>query len=81
MNFNQAFGQIAASDTELAVAQVVFTVAAETSLTTGVLFQINGQTIPVPVGDGSQQTGPVYLSQFASNAPSSSTPSSSTTSS
>jgi Sporulation and spore germination len=81
VNFNQAFGQIVASNTELAVAQVVFTVSAETSPTTGVLFQINGVPIPVPVGDGSQQTGPVYLSQFALNAPSSSTPSSSTPSS
>jgi Sporulation and spore germination len=81
VNFNQAFGQIVTSNTELAVAQVVFTVSAETSPTTGVLFQINGQPIPVPVGDGSQQTGPVYPSQFAVNAPSSSTPSSSTPSS
>jgi hypothetical protein len=76
VNFNQAFGQIAGSDTELAVAQVVFTVAAETSLTTGVIFQINGQPIPVPVGNGTPQPGPVYPSQFAQNAPSSTTASS-----
>ena len=76
VNFNQAFGQITSADTELAVAQVVYTVVSETSVTTGVVFEIDGQPIPVPVANGTQQTGPVYLSQFALNAPSSTTPSS-----
>ena len=67
VNFNEAFGQITGSDSELAVAQVVFTVVAETSLTTGVLFQINGVTITVPVANGTQATGPVYLSQYVRN--------------
>jgi hypothetical protein len=68
VEFNDAFSQIPASEAELAVAQVVFTVVAETSLTTGVLFQIDGVTIPVPVPNAAPVTGPVYISQFAVNA-------------
>jgi DMSO reductase anchor subunit len=49
------------------VAQVVFTVVAQTSLGTGVLFQIDGQTISVPDASGAQVSGPVYLSQFLAN--------------
>ena len=67
VDFNEAFGQIAGPDTPLAVAQVVFTVVAQTSLTTGVVFQIDGQPIPVPVGNRTQTT-PVYLSQYGPNA-------------
>ncbi len=68
VEFNEAFSQIPASEAELAVAQVVFTVVAETSLNTGVLFQIDGVTIPVPVPNATPVTGPVYISQFAVNA-------------
>jgi F0F1-type ATP synthase membrane subunit c/vacuolar-type H+-ATPase subunit K len=67
VNFNEAFAQIPAADTELAVSQVVFTVVAETSPTTGVVFQIGGLNIPVPLGNGTPVTGPVYLSQYALN--------------
>ena len=69
VEFNEAFSQIPSSEAELAVAQVVFTVVAETSLTTGVLFQIDGVTIPVPVPNASPVTGPVYISQFSQFAP------------
>jgi hypothetical protein len=69
VNFNVAFGQITGSFTELAVAQVVFTVVTESEqLGTGVIFEIEGQTISVPVASGAQVSGPVYLSQFRSNA-------------
>ncbi len=68
VDFNQAFGQIAGSDTPLAVEQVVFTVVAQTSVPTGVVFEIDGQTIPVPVGNNASQTTPVYLSQYGPNA-------------
>ena len=68
VDFNEAFGQIAGSDTQLAVEQVVFTVVAQTSLATGVVFQIDGQTIPVPVGNNPSQRTPVYLSQYGANA-------------
>ena len=67
VNFNQAFGEILGSATELAVAQVVFTVVAHTSLDTGVIFQIEGQTISVPLASGIQWSGPVYLSQYLPN--------------
>jgi len=67
VNFNQAFGEILGSATELAVAQVVFTVVAQTSLDTGVIFQIEGQTISVPIASGLQVPAPVYLSQYLSN--------------
>ena len=67
VNFNQAFGEILGSSTELAVAQVLLTVVAQTSLDTGVIFQIEGQTISVPVANGTQWSGPVYLSQYLLN--------------
>jgi hypothetical protein len=69
VNFNQAFGQITGSFTELAVAQVVFTVVTQSGLLgTGVIFKIEGETISVPVASGAQVSGPVYLSQFLPNA-------------
>lgn len=69
VNFNEAFGQITGSFTELAVAQVVFTVVTQSGqLGTGVIFEIGGETISVPVASGAQVSGPVYLSQFLANA-------------
>ena len=64
VNLNEAFGEITGTNTELAVAQVVATVAAESGLTTGVIFQIEGEQTSVPVASGAQVPGPVYLSQF-----------------
>jgi hypothetical protein len=69
-NYNQAFGEILGTSTELAVAQVVVTVVAQTSLDTGVILQIEGQTISVPVANGNQVPEPVYLSQYLPNLPS-----------
>jgi spore germination protein GerM len=68
VNFNDAFGEIFGSNTELAVAQVVATVAAQNGLAglkTGVLFQIEGFPINVPIAGGEQVPGPVTLAQFA----------------
>lgn len=64
VNFNAAFGQITGTDTELAVAQVVATVVNEVGLGTGVIFEIAGQRTNVPIANGSQVAGPVYLLQF-----------------
>ena len=64
VNLNEAFGEITGTNTELAVAQVVATVAAESGPTTGVIFQIDGEQTSVPVASGAQVPGPVYLSQF-----------------
>lgn len=61
VNFNTAFGQITGTATEQAVAQVVTTVVTEIGLGTGVVFEINGTHIPVPIANGSQVAGPVYL--------------------
>jgi len=69
VNFNEAFAQISGTDTELAVAQVVATVAALDGLGTGVIFEINGFRTSVPIASGAQEPGPVYLWQFIPNAP------------
>jgi spore germination protein GerM len=61
VNFNMAFGQITGTATEQAVAQVVTTVVDNTSLGTGVIFEINGTHTSVPIANGSEVAGPVYL--------------------
>jgi len=69
VNLNTAFGQITGNDTELSVAQIVATIATENGLTTGVIFEIDGQRTSVPIANGSQVNGPVYLIQFLNVAP------------
>jgi spore germination protein GerM len=69
VNMNTAFGEITGVNAELAVAQVVATVANENGPTTGVVFQINGQQTSVPIANGSEVTGPVYLVEFLPVAP------------
>ena len=64
VNLNTAFGEITGTNTELAVAQVVATVAAQSGPTTGVIFEIDGEQIGVPVASGAQVPGPVYILQF-----------------
>jgi spore germination protein GerM len=61
VNFNTAFSQIAGTATQQAVAQVVTTVVNEIGLGTGVVFEINGAHTNVPIANGSQVAGPVYL--------------------
>ena len=69
VNMNAAFGAITGNSTELAVAQIVATVATENGLSTGVVFEIDGQRTSVPIANGSQVTGPVYLIEFLGVAP------------
>jgi spore germination protein GerM len=64
VNFNNAFGAITGTATEEAVAQVVATVANANGPGTGVIFQIDGARVSVPIANGSQEPGPVYLLQF-----------------
>ncbi len=64
VNMNSAFGEITGTDTELAVGQIVATVAAENGNGTGVLFEIDGQRTSVPVANGSEVAGPVYVIDF-----------------
>ena len=52
--------------TELAVSQVVFTVAAQNGAGTGVIFEIGGERTSVPVSSGAEVLGPVYALQFIS---------------
>ena len=54
---------------ELAVGQIVWTVTNEVGPTTGVVFEIEGQRISVPIANGSLVAGPVYLLQFLSVPP------------
>ena len=61
VNFNTAFGQITGTATEQAVAQVVTTVVDNTSPGTGVVFEINGTHTSVPIANGAEVAGPVYL--------------------
>ena len=64
VNLSSGFGQIIGSATEEAVGQVVATVATENGATTGVIFEIQGDRVSVPIANGSQVPGPVYLSQL-----------------
>jgi len=64
VNMNNAFGQITGTDAELAVAQIVATVAAVKGNGTGVVFEIDGQRAAVPIANGTEVNGPVYLIQF-----------------
>jgi len=66
VNFNTAFAQISGAATELAVSQVVFTVAAQNGAGTGVIFEIGGERTSVPVSSGAEVLGPVYALQFIS---------------
>ena len=69
VNMNTAFGQITGTDAELAVGQIVATVAAAKGNGTGVVFEIDGQRVPVPIANGSEVNGPVYLIQFLGTPP------------
>ena len=40
-----------------------------TGVTTGVLFEIDGQRTSVPIANGSQVSTPVYLLDFLATAP------------
>ncbi|HWF21771.1 MAG TPA: GerMN domain-containing protein [Acidimicrobiales bacterium] len=60
---------VGATQTLLAIAQVVFTVTQQPNVT-GVLFQIAGQPIEVPIGpNGALVPGPVNQSQYPAQAP------------
>ena len=69
VNMNDAFGQITGNSIELAVAQIVATIANEIGPTTGVVFEIEGQRTSVPIANGSQVAEPVYLIEFLPVAP------------
>ncbi|HVT41532.1 MAG TPA: GerMN domain-containing protein [Acidimicrobiales bacterium] len=64
VNLNGAFGEITGVNTQLAVGQIVATVVNEVGPGTGVVFEIEGQRISVPIANGSLVAGPVYLLDF-----------------
>jgi spore germination protein GerM len=64
VNFNSAFAQITGAATEVAVSQVVATVALQNGLGTGVVFEIDGTRTAVPIASGAEVLGPVYALQF-----------------
>jgi spore germination protein GerM len=66
VNLSSEFATISGPAIEQAVSQVVATVAGAYGLATGVIFQIEGQRTSVPVANGSQEPGPVYLIEFIS---------------
>jgi len=68
VNLNSAFLQTIGTDAELAVGQIVATVAAAKGTGTGVVFEIDGQRVPVLIANGTEVSGPVYLIQFLSSS-------------
>jgi spore germination protein GerM len=64
VNMNAAFTAITGNSIEEAVGQIVATVVVDVGPNTGVLFEINGQRTSVPIANGSQVSGPVYLIEF-----------------
>jgi hypothetical protein len=64
VNFNSAFADITGAATEIAVSQVVSTVAAQNGIGTGVIFEIGGVRTSVPVASGAEVLGPVNVLQF-----------------
>ena len=64
VNMNAAFTAITGNSIEEAVGQIVATVVVDVGPTTGVLFEIDGQHTSVPIANGSQVSGPVYLIEF-----------------
>lgn len=66
VNMNAAFDAITGTSIELAVGQIVATIATANGppYDTGVLFEIDGQRVSVPIANGSQVNAPVYLIEF-----------------
>lgn len=64
VNFGGAFGQLSGFQEVLGVAQVVFTVAAVLSPSTGVLFEIDDVPLDVPLSNGALVAGPVRLEDY-----------------
>lgn len=69
VNFTTHFGSLSGNQEVLGVAQVVFTVAEALQPSIGVLFEINGAPIPVPVASGGLTSSPVHQSDYASLRP------------
>jgi spore germination protein GerM len=64
VNMNAAFDLITGNSIELAVGQIVATVTSQTGNDTGVVFEVEGERTSVPIANGSQVNGPVYILEF-----------------
>jgi len=69
LNFNLTFDLISGTELVLAVAQVVYTVTADTNDSIGVQFEITGQPKEVPTATGAEVPGPVHLQQYLALTP------------
>ena len=69
VNMNSAFGQITGTPPSSPWRRSSPPSPTENGLGTGVIFEIDGQRTSVPIANGSQVTGPVYLIEFLSVAP------------
>lgn len=70
VDFTSPFGLISGPEQVLAVAQVVYTVAASEGCGIGVAFEIDGTAAAVPIYNGAETLGPVSQSDYAALKPS-----------
>ncbi len=68
VNLTSEFAQLTGPELISAVAQIVYTVT-EVPSVTGVLFEISGQPVSVPVASGTLASSPVNRSAYSSLAP------------
>jgi hypothetical protein len=73
VNLSTPFGQTSGVAQVQAVSQVVLTVANDTTSATGVVFEVDGHPIDVPVGSGQLEPGPVYAWAYLPAPPSATT--------
>jgi spore germination protein GerM len=69
VDLSAPFGQTLGVAQVQAVSQVVFTVAADTTQSTGVQFEVEGKPIEVPVSSGQLVPGPVYAWAYVPTPP------------
>ncbi len=65
LNFNTTFGFLSNTEEVLGVAQVVYTATEALKATDGVIIEINGGPIPVPMASGQLTSAPVHQSSYA----------------
>jgi spore germination protein GerM len=73
VDLSAPFGQTSGEAQVQAVSQVVFTVAEDTTQSTGVQFEVEGEPIEVPVSSGQQVPGPVYAWAYVPAPPATTT--------
>jgi hypothetical protein len=69
VNFGSDPIQVFGPEQTLAIAQIVFTITEQSTVTGGVLFQIGGVPIEVPTATGALVAGPVTRANYQPQAP------------